>query len=290
MKFAAKSLLFLMSLAATFTYAQTLPPGTFKHIIIVVQENRTPDNLFGSGSSGTKCGIEVPFEPGVDIENGGNVTGKQQPQCLIPLPLSSWDATLNGGQIVDPGHYYADWGIDYDKGSMDGFCHKFGNTCPEYSYVPKSDVQPYFDIATNYGFANYFFQTNQGPSYPAHQFLFTGTSAPVAPKKNYYLDFVGGTNPSNFNESGCANNNNDIPSWVLPDGTQDFTPPISVECYPHDSLVTNSGGDKIVSWAYYTVPPRNIIWDAPAAIPEVCYGENDLDDVGQACGPQGEKF
>jgi hypothetical protein len=288
MKFAAKSLLFLMSLAATFTYAQTLPPGTFKHIIIVVQENRTPDNLFGSGSSGTKCGIEVPFEPGVDIENGGNVTGQQQPQCLIPLPLNSWDATLNGGQIVDPGHYYADWGIDYDKGSMDGFCHKFGNTCPEYSYVPKSDVQPYFDIATNYGFANYFFQTNQGPSYPAHQFLFTGTSAPVAPKKNYYLDFVGGTNPSNFNESGCANNNNDIPSWVLPDGTQDFTPPISVECYPHDSLVTNSGGDKIVSWAYYTVPPRNIIWDAPAAIPEVCYGENDLDDVGQACGPQGE--
>ena len=68
MKFAAKSLLFLMSLAATFTYAQTLPPGTFKHIIIVVQENRTPDNLFGSGSSGTKCGIEVPFEPGVHGE------------------------------------------------------------------------------------------------------------------------------------------------------------------------------------------------------------------------------
>jgi hypothetical protein len=291
MKFAAKSLLFLMSLAATFAYAQTLPH--FQHIIIVVQKNRTPDNLFGSGPSGTTCGTEDPLELGVDIENGGRLKGQLQPQCLAALPLSSWDATLNNGNgmIVDPGHYYSDWGTDYDKGGMDGFCHRFGSTCPEYSYVLKSDVQPYFDIATNYGFANYFFQTNEGPSYPAHQFLFTGTSAPVEPhdKNNYYLDFVGGTNP-NFNESGCANNNNDIPTWVLPDGTQDFDPPTSVECYPHDSLVTNSNGDKIASWAYYTVPPRNVIWDAPAAIPEVCYGENDLDDLGQACGPTGRKF
>jgi phospholipase C len=45
MKFASRSLL-LVSLAATFAYAQTLPH--FDHIIIVVHENRTPDNLFGS--------------------------------------------------------------------------------------------------------------------------------------------------------------------------------------------------------------------------------------------------
>jgi hypothetical protein len=36
------------------------------------------------------------------------------------------------------------------------------------------------------------------------------------------------------------------------------------------------------------VPDTDVIWDAPAAIPEVCYGENDLDDLGQACGPTGE--
>jgi hypothetical protein len=151
-------------------------------------------------------------------------------------------------------------------------------------------VQPYFDIATNYGFANYFFQTNEGPSYPAHQFLFTGTSAPVAPKdpNNYYLDFVGGTNAF-FTESGCANNNTDYPTWVLPDGTPEGDPRTSKnECYPHDSLVTNSIGDKLANWAWYTINDTNVIWDAPAAIPEVCYGENDLDDLGQACGPQGE--
>jgi phospholipase C len=41
-------------------------------------------------------------------------------------------------------------------------------------------VQPYFEIARNYGFANRMFQTNQGPSFPAHQFLFGGTSQPSA--------------------------------------------------------------------------------------------------------------
>ena len=35
-------------------------------------------------------------------------------------------------------------------------------------------------LATQYGWANYMFQTNQGPSFPAHQFIFGGTSAPTA--------------------------------------------------------------------------------------------------------------
>jgi hypothetical protein len=33
-------------------------------------------------------------------------------------------------------------------------------------------LDPYLTLATRYGWANRMFQTNQGPSYPAHQFLF----------------------------------------------------------------------------------------------------------------------
>lgn len=55
---------------AALAQAQTLP--TFRHIVVIFQENRTPDNLFGSApSGGTMCGSEDPFEPGVDIRNGG---------------------------------------------------------------------------------------------------------------------------------------------------------------------------------------------------------------------------
>ena len=50
-QFAGKSPLFLMLFVATLTHGQvaTNTPNTpFRHVIVVIQENRTPDNLFGS--------------------------------------------------------------------------------------------------------------------------------------------------------------------------------------------------------------------------------------------------
>ena len=60
---------------------------------------------------------------------------------------------------------------------------KKGTTCPsnpQFKFVDNSTgiVNPYLTLATQYGWANYMFQTNQGPSFPAHQFIFGGTSAP----------------------------------------------------------------------------------------------------------------
>jgi Phosphoesterase family len=105
------------------------------------------------------------------------------------------------------------------------------------------------------------------------------------PITGYYLDFVTGN--ADFNDSGCSytgGNNNLWPGWVLPDGSFQQDPRQS-ECYPHDSLVTDaadcSNGNHcdrgLVTWAYYTreLAQNNtyMIWDAPAAIPEVCYGQ-----------------
>jgi hypothetical protein len=55
MKFAARILPFT-SLAATFAIAQCTQPGKFCHIIIVVQENRTPDR--DGGHSESRCELE----------------------------------------------------------------------------------------------------------------------------------------------------------------------------------------------------------------------------------------
>jgi phospholipase C len=294
MKLAAKSLLFLIALAATTALAQTIPIGTFKHIIIIVQENRTPDNLFGSAPSGTKCGIEDPFEPGVDIENGGYAYVPISRTLRVRELICNTSQPMNNGPIFDPGHFYADWTSDYNSGNMDGFCHEYTDSmanppCPSYSFVQKSDVQPYFAIATTYGFANYVFQTNEGPSFEAHQFLFTGTSAPVAPsdpRKDYHWDFA--KDNAGFNDSGCPYTGT-TPSWINPDKTFDSPDPLNSECYTHDSLVTSStctnyDCDKNVTWRFYA-PNKGVIWDAPAAIPEVCYGENDTKYAGKnACG------
>src|ERR1039458_8260577 len=48
---------------------------------------------------------------------------------------------------------------------------------PQYQYVQASDVQPYFTLAESYTFGDRMFQTNQGPSFAAHQYIISGTSA-----------------------------------------------------------------------------------------------------------------
>jgi Phosphoesterase family len=53
------------------------------------------------------------------------------------------------------------------------------------------------------------------------------------------------------------------------------------ECYPHDTLVTNSSGDKGVTWGYYT-PSVPAIWNAPEALSEVCVVQPD----GSCGGPE----
>ena len=277
--------------------------GTFQHIIIVVQENRTPDNLFGAGSAPGPCKSTKAFEPGIDIQSGGSgfvymSTGTVEREfiCNTSLPLSAWDQNVTKPQIIDPNHSYNGMHTDYDKGNMDGFCHEFDNSsfvgvCPPYSFVQKSDVQPYFDIATNYGFANYMFQTNQGASFSAHQFLFTGTSAPVEPHdpNQYFLDFA--SENVGFNDSGCPYLGPPWPQWVLPNGAL-VPDPRKSECYTHDSLVTDAADcatnhcDRgLVSWAYYNSDALStIIWDAAVAIPEVCYGATS--GTGPCGGPE----
>jgi len=142
------------------------------------------------------------------------------------------------------------------------------------------------------------FQTNEGPSFPSHQFLFTGTSAPVAPHDatGYGIDFVADNPPLGyeFDDSGCAYTNaggKGWPTWVQADGSTEQPPPLLTECFTHDSLVTdandcasNNCNRGNLTWRYYSPTPDGIIWDAPEGVPEVCYEQNSRSKQGQACG------
>ncbi len=269
---------FLVFLVAALVSAQTTPDGDSGAPTYQVLYAFTGGSD-GGGAHTPRCGSGDAFEPGVDLDNGGyaKINGQDQDICNISI-------TINGTQ--DPDHSYQDqnnndygWLDQYDNGNMDGFCEIYQNgQCLQYSYVQKFDVQPYFDIATAYGFANYMFQTNEGPSYPAHQFLFSGTSAPTAPPN---ADFVAENGSGGINSSGCASGAN--ANVVNPNGVEGSGP---AECYPHDSLVTNSSGDKGITWRYYA-PTAGAIWTAPASIPEVCYGTNIGYTEGQPCsGPE----
>ena len=126
----------------------------------------------------------------------------------------------------------------------------------------------------------YMFQTSEGPSSPAHQFLFTGTSAPVKPNDQYgyYLDFVADAQQGT-DYFGCQHAGPGM-EWVYPNGT--LTPdPLDSECWAHDTLVTaaadcqNGYCDRPgVTWGYYGPSGTALsIWDAPGANPQTCYGQ-----------------
>ena len=78
---------------------------------------------------------------------------------------------------------------------------------PAFGYVDNADgiLNPYLELVKRYGWANYMFQTNQGPSLPAHQFLFGATSAPSASDdaRGTFVSENAAGNRTNAN-AGCA--------------------------------------------------------------------------------------
>ncbi len=132
-----------------------------KHIVVIVQENRSFDNLFQGF-------------PGADTVSSGL---KSDGTTLALKPVS-----LAHG--IDPNHDYADFTASLDNGKMDGFDQvgTFPQTSelnPNYAYVPRSESQPYFDLASKYALADRMFQSNNSASYPAHQYIIAAQSANV---------------------------------------------------------------------------------------------------------------
>jgi len=151
------------------------PPQKIQHVVVIFQENRTPDNLFQDPKL---------IAAGADIKNVG-LDSKGEKITLTPAPL---------GSDFDPDHSHASFLKMYDGGKMDG-ADKIPVGCnpnspppcppphPQFTYVDNSTgvLAPYFKMAETYTFGDRMFQTNQGPSFPAHQFIIAGTSAPVPP-------------------------------------------------------------------------------------------------------------
>ncbi len=244
-----KLLAFFAVFAMGSAAAKPLP---FKHIIVVVQENRTPDNLFGSNPN---------FEPGVDISSK-QVLSTGQTVSLTPVPLAlcydvnhtheSFESALKRGFDAEP----------YSKNVSR--CSYPAH--PQYTYVDNSSgtVTPYFDIALANGFANRMFQTNQGPSFPAHQFLFGGTSAPSVSTPLFAAE-----NPTGGGQSGCDASARSRVALIDKNGKETTNKPI-YPCFEHpvlSDLLDNAANS--ITWRYYA-QSSNGLWTAPNAIRHVC--------------------
>jgi len=128
-------------------------------------------------------------------------------------------------------------------------------------YVMPSDVQPYFALAEQYTFGDRMFQTNEGPSFPAHQFILSGTSAPTATSHLFASE-----NP-NQSPAGCIAPLTETVTMIDPTGSETKSAP-EYPCFEHPTL-TDLLDAKGVTWRYYA-PSAGSIWTAPDAIEHIC--------------------
>jgi phospholipase C len=313
--------IFSLLLAASPAFAQSptsVPfpppfPPQIKNVVIIFQENRTPDNLFHT------LGPACPLPSNTDILAAcipEKVTGScydispcgisNQSGSPVVVPLKP--TPLSGS--VDPDHSHNGFNnmCDPDPATLkcrnDGAWKTSSPAGSSYGYVKNSAVtnsdgspgyllDPYLILAREYGWANFMYQTNQGPSYPAHQFIFTGTSAPTD-KDDARSTFVS----ENFNNKVLSNNagclalqgaTNDLLSPALStpppdcklyaDGSVQECPisntalvyptdPVGTFCYPHQSMA-DLLDPLAITWTYYA-PSAGSIWTAPDSIKAIC--------------------
>ena len=157
----------LLCLGVVASHAQI---ANFKHVVVIVQENRTPDNLFqglctppfGSPDSCRKSPAADEKKYNIQTSNWQDKSHTIHPRS-VPLANN-----------YDLGHTHADFEAMCEETA--GVCQMGGAagvTCgpaahcpknPQFRFVDNSTgiLNPYLQLATEYGWANYMFQTNQG--------------------------------------------------------------------------------------------------------------------------------
>lgn len=148
---------FSVGLLTTPKRLSATPP--VQHVIVIVQENRTVDNLFN--------GL-----PGADTVTSG----------VDHLGVTHTLATIHLSTRCGPDHSHEAAIEDYNGGNGNGWLlAPFGCTRDEPNPVPDqfdkvdaADTAIYRAFATSYGFADEVFQENLGPSFAAHVYLTAG--------------------------------------------------------------------------------------------------------------------
>lgn len=291
-------------------------PRQIKNVVIIFQENRTPDNLFHFLAPACPLPLNADALHSCIPDHVTDGCYNISP-CAIsnrsgnPKTVTLHAVGLTGS--VDPDHSHTGFNnmCDPDPATLacrnDGAWKTSSPAGSSYAYVANPAVtnsdgskghllDPYLTIAEDYGWANFMYQTNQGPSYPAHQFIFGGTSA-MTEADDERSTFVGENfnNKVVSNEAGClalegATNTIISPALSTPpkgckvfaDGSVQECPisntaliyptdPVGTFCVPHKSMADLLDPQSI-TWKYYA-PSAGSIWTAPDAIRAICKPE-----------------
>ncbi len=262
------------------------PLDKIKHVVIVIQENRTLNNLF------------YGF-PGARTVTYGH-DSKNQKIELKPIGLStSWDLQHN-----EQGFILACNGTGKIPGTdcrMNGFDKLFWQCShpgypkcpakyPPYSYVPHDETTPYFSMAHQYVLADEMYPSNfDVSSYVSHQYIIAGQAdhATNYPAINW----------------GCPGGPTDFVQTLKAKPPRVFGPNLKPICFDYKTLADELD-EKGLSWHFYAgalgvpgpsgkscgsgkVPDSSGsgyyketgIWSSYQAIEHICYGPDWNQDV-----------
>jgi phospholipase C len=151
-----------------------LPIGTvneqmpFDHLVVVMMENHSFDNLLGALSR-TRADVDgLSFDSAGEATNS-NPGGTGTPPEVTAFPLST---TAQGPDVSQS---WTDTHKQIDGGAMDGFVRSKGSSQPMGYYPP--EVLPFaYSLANTFTLANRWFCSVPGPTYPNRRFLLAGTA------------------------------------------------------------------------------------------------------------------
>jgi len=223
-----------------------LSRGPIKHVVIVIQENRSFDNLFATfpGADGATSGL---------MSDGTSVALREMPLYNPNLMNNSHEA------FVD----------DYDGGKMDGWNLVWADCqpCPDcaYGYVNPKEIKPYWQLAKQYVLADHMFATESSGDFNSHQDLIRGDTAINGHQS--LIDF-----PSH-GPWGCDAQAGTTTPLLERNGGYVAQGPFPCMNY---HTIRDLLDAKHVSWKYYTPPLFGTLagayWDAFDAISAVRYG------------------
>jgi phospholipase C len=148
---------------------QQVPGSPIRHVIVVVQENRTFDNLFAS----SVLAGGGPY-PGADTSQTPDVGGK-------PVKLKE----VSFEYPADPSHTHLSLLGEWNRGRMDGFINDrvravygFPKPPPGFpdAYLPAAETTIYHVLAAHYALADENFAPRLVPTLPSHYTLATAQS------------------------------------------------------------------------------------------------------------------
>ncbi|MEO6834861.1 MAG: alkaline phosphatase family protein [Candidatus Tumulicola sp.] len=242
----------------------TAPPvgDPIKHLVVIVQENRSFDNLFAG------------FPNADTTTHGTTSTGK-----VVPLTKVELESNGNYAHGIDLAHGHPEWVTEYDGGKMDGFDKiDFNNSggppagLYPYAYVDRNEITEYWALASKYALADHMFVDVGSGSFTSHQDLIAATTYLNA--STSFMDY-----PSAVPWGCDANPSARSTIYVKPNDLRIFGGPFPcVTAYP---TLADALDAKKITWAYYaphvTGPehdPGGWVWSAFDVIKNVRYGKD----------------